>query len=138
MWVADMDFPTAPCVQEALQRAVSHGIFGYSESGSAYFDAVASWFARRYDFLPEADWLVKTPGVVYALAAAVRCLTEPGEGVAILSPVYYPFYEVVRDNGRELVESHLLYDNCAYQIDFPDLEQKLSRERPPAALLQSA
>ena len=126
MWVADMDFPTAPCVQEALQQMVAHGIFGYSESGAAYFDAVASWFSRRFGFTPEADWLVKTPGVVYALAAAVRCLTTPEDAVVIFSPVYYPFSEVVRDNGRTLVESCLLYENGTWQIDFADLERKLA------------
>lgn len=126
LWVADMDFPTAPCVQKALEKAVAHGIFGYTDTKPDYFDAVAGWFSRRFGFTPEPEWLVKTPGVVYALATAVRSLTEPGDGVAILSPVYYPFSEVVRDNGRTLVESRLLYEDGAYRIDFADLERKLA------------
>jgi cystathionine beta-lyase len=125
MWVADMDFPTAPCVQAALQKAVDHGIFGYSEHTDRYFAAVAGWFSRRYGYEPKPEWLIKTPGVVYALAAAVRSLTEPGDGVLIFSPVYYPFSEVVRDNGRQLVESDLVYENGKYTMDLKDAEKRI-------------
>ena len=125
LWVADMDFPTAPCVQEALQKAVAHGIFGYSEPLAPYFDALLGWFSRRHGYEAKPEWVIKTPGVVFALAAAVRALTEPGDGVLILTPVYYPFYEVIRDNGRTLVESPLHYGSGKYTIDFADLEQKI-------------
>lgn len=126
LWVADMDFQTAPCVQEALKKAVDHGIFGYSEHKPKYFDAVANWFFTQFGYRPEPEWLVKTPGVVYALAAAVRCYTQAGDSVLILSPVYYPFSEVVRDNDRILVESQLVYENGSYHIDFADMEQKIA------------
>ena len=128
LWVADMDFPTAPAVQEALMKAARHGIFGYSEAKRDYYDALAAWFWTRHGFCIEPSWVVKTPGVVYALAAAVRCLTKPDDSVLLLSPVYYPFYEVIRDNGRRIVESPLLYDGTRYTIDFNDLERKILEE----------
>lgn len=125
LWVADMDFPTAPCVQEALQKAVAHGIFGYSEPLKPYFDALLGWFSRQHGYEAKEEWVIKTPGVVFALAAAVRALTEPGDGVLILTPVYYPFYEVIRYNGRTLVESPLQYRDGRYTINFDDMEQKI-------------
>jgi cystathionine beta-lyase len=137
LWVADMDFPTAPCIQEALNKAVNHGIFGYSEHTDRYFQAVAGWFSRRYGYTPEQEWLIKTPGVVYALAAAVRSLTEPGDGVLIFSPVYYPFSEVVRDNGRQLVESDLVYGNGKYSIDFQDAARKIQENNVKLVLFCS-
>lgn len=129
LWVADMDFPTAPCVQEALGQAVRHGIFGYSEAKKDYYDALINWFQTRHGFTINPSWVVKTPGVVYALAAAVRSLTSPGDAVLLLSPVYYPFYEVIRDNGRKLVESPLVYKDGRYTIDFEDLEGKITEEK---------
>lgn len=128
LWVADMDFPTAPCVQDALSDAVAHGIFGYSEPLDDYFEALLGWFSRRFGYQASEEWVVKTPGVVYALAAAVRGLTRPGDSILILTPVYYPFYEVIRNNGRKLVESPLLYDGKQYTIDFDDMEEKIQRE----------
>jgi cystathionine beta-lyase len=129
LWVADMDFPTAPCVREALEQAVRHGIFGYSEHTARYFDAVAGWLTQHFGYTPRPEYLIKTPGVVYALAAAVRSLTQPGDSVLIFSPVYYPFSEVIRDNGRTLVESDLVYENGKYAIDFADAEEKIRENR---------
>lgn len=125
LWVADMDFPTAPPVLGALREAVDHGIFGYSEVGDAYYKAVSGWFLKQYGWETNPAWLVKTPGVVFALAAAIRALTQPGDGVLILPPVYYPFYEVVRDNDRRLVENELRYTDGRYEIDFDDFESKI-------------
>ena len=125
LWVADMDFPTAAPVLDALQSAVSHGIFGYSEVKEDYYEAVSLWFRRHFDWEPRYEWLIKTPGVVFALAMAVRALTEPGDGVLIQTPVYYPFYSVIRDNDRVVVENELLYENGRYQIDFDDFEAKI-------------
>ncbi len=137
LWVADMDFPAPPCVLEALEGAVRHGIFGYTETKEAYTQAVTGWFARRFGWQPRPEWLVKTPGVVFALAMAVRAATEPGDAVLIQPPVYYPFYEVVRNNGRRLVESELLYRDGRYAIDFEDLEQKIAAEEVKLFLLCS-
>ena len=126
LWVADMDFPAPQPVLDRLREMVEHGIFGYSDVKDEYYDAVAGWFARRHGWRPEAEWLVKTPGVVFALAMAVRALTEPGDSVLIQPPVYYPFYEVIRANGRRIVESPLTYRDGRYEIDFADFEKQLS------------
>lgn len=126
LWVADMDFPAPPCVLDALAGAVRHGIFGYSETKADYAAAVTGWFERRFGWRPEEKWLVKTPGVVYALSMAIRAATEPGEAVLIQPPVYYPFFEVIRDNGRRLVENTLVLREGRYHIDFEDFERKIA------------
>lgn len=125
LWVADMDFRAPGPVLDALHRAVSHGIFGYSEAMPDYYEAVAAWFRERFQWETKPEWLVKTPGIVFALATAVRALTSPGDAVLIQPPVYYPFFGVIRDNGRQLVESRLLYKNGRYTIDFADFEAKI-------------
>ena len=126
MWVADMDFQAPQCVRDALQNAVNHGIFGYSVLGQDYYEAVQGWFSRHFDWKIEKDWLVTTPGVVFALSAAVRAATEPGDAVLVQPPVYYPFYKVIQQNGRKLVESGLRYAEGKYTIDFEDFEKKVA------------
>ena len=125
LWVADMDFPAPQPVLDALHKAVDHGIFGYSEVKGEYYSAVADWFKKHFDWETRPEWLIKTPGVVYALAMAVRALTGPGDSVLIQPPVYYPFYEVIRDNDRRLVENELLNKDGHYEIDFADFEEKI-------------
>ncbi len=125
MWVADMDFPAPEPVLEALQKAVSHGIFGYSGVKAPYAEALIRWFEGHFGWKPEPDWLVKTPGVVYAFTTAIRALTEPGEAVLITPPVYYPFFSAVERNGRKLVESPLRLENGRYSMDFRDFEEKI-------------
>lgn len=125
MWIADMDFPAPEGVLEVLHRCVDHGIFGYSGTKDDYFEAVAEWFSAHFGWTPEKAWLVKTPGVVFALAAAVRAFTAPGDAVLIQPPVYGPFFNVVRQNGRVLVESPLVLENGHYDIDFQDFEAKI-------------
>ena len=125
LWVADMDFQAPPCVRKALAERVEHGIFGYSDVKADYYDAVCDWFASRFHWAPKAEWVVKTPGVVFALSAAVRVLTQPGDAVLVQPPVYYPFYKVVEQNGRTLVENPLIYENGRYTIDFADMERKI-------------
>lgn len=137
LWVADMDFRAPQCVLDALQASVSHGIFGYTDTKADYDEAVTGWFGRRFGWKPEAEWLVKTPGVVFALAMAIRALTEPGDGVLVQPPVYYPFYEVVRGNGRRLVENELVYRDGRYSIDFADFEQKIAEQKVKLFLLCS-
>lgn len=125
MWVADMDFKAPECVLEALQNSVNHGIFGYSDLKDDFYEAVAGWFTRYFSWTPEKEWLVNTPGVVYALATAVRAYSEKGEGVIIQPPVYYPFYNVIRNNDRKIIESPLVYKDGKYTIDFEDFENKV-------------
>ena len=125
LWVADMDFCAPEPVLNALHRAVNHGIFGYSEVKSDYFDAVSGWFKNRFGWQPQSEWLVKTPGVVFALTMAVRALTNPGDSILIQPPVYYPFFSMIRDNDRVVVENKLVYFDGRYTIDFEDFERKV-------------
>ena len=125
LWVADMDFQAPPCVREALQKAVEHGIFGYSVLGDGYYEAVENWFSDHFGWQIQRQWLIPTPGVVFALAAGVRAATEPGEAVLVQPPVYYPFYNVINQNGRRLVENPMIYEDGHYRIDFADMEEKI-------------
>ena len=126
MWVADMDFPAPPEVLEDIQKAVRHGIFGYTEPKQEYYDAVAKWFGSRFGYPVTRREIVKAPGVVFALAKMILAFTMPGDPVMIQTPVYYPFFEIVRDNGRTLVTNPLLSNNGKYSIDFGDFERKIT------------
>jgi cystathionine beta-lyase len=138
MWVADMDFPSPEPVANALRRAADHGIFGYTVPGDAYYDAVRAWWRERHGYAIDARHVVVLPGVVFALAQAVRAFTDPGDAVLIQRPVYYPFTEVIEDNGRKLVNSPLtLQDDGRYHIDFDDFERKLTEHRPRMFILCS-
>ena len=129
LWVADMDFKTSSYVQDALDRQIEHGIFGYSESKDEYFEAVSGWMKRHHDWEVSKDWLVKTPGVVFALAMAVQAFTDPGDSVLIQLPVYYPFSSVIKGNGRVVVSNTLVYgEDNRYHIDFDDFEKKIVDE----------
>jgi cysteine-S-conjugate beta-lyase len=125
LWVADMDFQTASEILDAMHQAVSHGIFGYSEVKRDYFAALHDWFLNRFLWDTKEEWLIKTPGIVFAIALAVKALTKEGEGVMIQTPVYYPFYEVIELNNRKLVTNPLIFDKHQYKIDFDEFERKL-------------
>ena len=125
LWVADMDFKAPPGVIDALQKSLDRGIFGYSDTKDDYYEIVAAWFKKRFDFTYEKELLIKTPGSVFALANAVRALTEKGDNVIIQPPVYYPFYNVIRNNERKIIESPLVYKDGEYTIDFEDFENKI-------------
>lgn len=130
LWVADMDFKTSSYVEDALAERARHGIFGYSESQTPYFEIVRDWMKRHHDWEVKEPWLIKTPGVVFALAMAVKAYTEPGDGVLIQSPVYYPFSEVIEDNGRRIVSNTLvLGENHKYHIDFEDFERQIKENQ---------
>lgn len=126
LWVADMDFQAPKAVTEKLEEISRFGIFGYSDTNDEYFKAVHDWYKGRFDWEVQPEWLVKTPGVVFAVATAVRALTEPGDSVMIQQPVYYPFGNVIRDNDREVVNCPLLLNDGKYEMDFEDMESKLS------------
>ena len=125
LWVADMDFQTSPEIIEALNKAVSHGIYGYSESKEEYFDAVYNWYNDNFNWQVKKEWLIKTPGVVFAIALAINALTNEGDSVLIQNPVYYPFTEVIIDNNRKLVNNSLVRNGKKYEIDFEDFEKKI-------------
>ena len=125
MWVADMDFGVPAAVSERLIELGNHGIYGYSEPGESYFNAIANWMETYHNWIVEEEWLVKTPGVVFALAMAIRALTKEGEAVLIQQPVYYPFSEMVLSNNRKLISNDLVYEEGKYIIDFEDFECKI-------------
>lgn len=130
LWVADMDFETSSYIEDALIERAKHGIFGYSEVQTPYFEIVANWMKTHHNWDVQEKWLVKTPGVVFALAMAVKAYTEPGDAVLLQLPVYYPFSEVIEDNGRRVVSNTLyLGDDNRYHIDFEDFEQKIISEK---------
>lgn len=136
LWVADMDFETSSYIEDAVIKRTRHGIFGYTEVQTRYFEAVAGWMKKHHGWEPEERWLIKTPGVVFALAMAVKAYTEPGNPVLIQLPVYYPFSEVITDNGRRVVSSDLyLGDDNRYHIDFEDFERKITDEKIKLFLL---
>lgn len=136
LWVADMDFKVSSYIQDAIVKAAEHGIFGYSETKEEYFEIVKKWMKKRYDWDISERWLIKTPGIVFALAMAVKAYTKPGDGVLICQPVYYPFSEVITDNGRRIVDSTLIADeNGRYRIDFEDFEKKIIEEKISLFLL---
>ena len=133
MWIADMDFRTAPPVIEALSKRVQHGVFGYTKVPEAYFDAVTGWFERRHNFSFQKEWILFTTGVVPALSAVIKALTSPGDKVIVQQPVYNCFFSSIRNDMCEMVSNDLIYNNKTYSIDFADLEKKASD--PQAKLL---
>ena len=135
MWVADMDFETAPEIIEALQRRAAHGIFGYSVVTRDWYEAYQGWWSRRHHLEMEQDWLVFCTGVVPAISSAVRKLTTVGENVLVQTPVYNIFFNSIRNNGRNILESPLVYDGGEYAIDFTDLEEKLANPQTTLMLL---
>ena len=137
MWVADMDFRTAPPIIEALEKRVQHGIFGYTKVPQAYFDAVTAWFERRHDFAFLKEWTLFTTGVVPALSAIIKALTVPGDKVIVQTPVYNCFFSSIRNNDCEALANQLIYQDERYTVDFDDLEQKAADPRTKLLLLCS-
>lgn len=135
LWVADMDFRTLDEVVKALTDRVQHGIFGYTEPGNAYYDAIAGWMGPRYGLNVNKDNVITTPSVVFALAACVRAFTEPGDSVLIQRPVYYPFSAVIDENGRRLANAPLVNEGGRYSIDFRAFERVVEEAKPKLFLL---
>ncbi len=135
MWIADMDFRTAPSIIDALAKRVEHGIFGYAKVPFEYFEAVTGWFGRRHQFDFEKEWLLFTTGVVPAVSAIIKALTDSGDKVIVQSPVYNLFYSSIRNNKCEVLTNDLIYEDGRYKMDFDDLEQKASDPRAKLLLL---
>ena len=135
MWVADMDFRVPKEVEEAVIRRTRHGIFGYTEPDDGYYQALYSWYEQRHGWKIDRRWNTVTPGVVYAIAVAIRAFTDPGDAVLIQPPVYYPFRETVVDNGRTLIENELVLKDGRYHVDFEDFEKKIRNNRVMLFLL---
>lgn len=126
MWVADMDFKVAPAIQEAIQKRVSHPIYGYTIVPDELFESYISWWDRRYGFKMSKENMLYSTGVMPSISSMIRCLTDEGDEILIQSPVYHVFFYVIEDNNRKVVENQLIYENDEYKIDFDDLDEKLS------------
>ena len=137
MWVADMDFQTAPEIREAMYECVTHGAFGYSVPKKEYYDIVANWFRTRFNWDAKGEWIVKTPGVVFAISVAVRALTNKGDAVMIQQPVYYPFKSVVETNERVCINNPLVLKDGRYEMNFADMEQKIVENQVKMLILCS-
>ncbi len=135
MWVADMDFKTAPSIQEALEKRVAHGIFGYTDIPDEWAKSYINWWERRHQFKMEKDALIFCTGVVPAISSIVRKLTTPGENVLIQTPVYNIFFNSIVNNGRNVLQSPLSYDGNNYSIDFTQLEKDLSNPQTSMMIL---
>ncbi|MBR1407137.1 MAG: pyridoxal phosphate-dependent aminotransferase [Bacteroidales bacterium] len=133
LWVADMDFPTAPCIIEALRKRVDHGIFGYTQVPESYYQSIIRWFGGRHGWKIDRDWILYTSGVIPALSAVIKALVQPGEKVIVQTPVYNCFFSSIRNNGCVILDSPLRYEEGTYHFDFEDLERKCSE--PDARML---
>lgn len=135
--VADMEFKTPPEIVEGLKAYLDTHILGYTIHTPEYLQAVMKWMKKRHDWEIRKEWILAVPGVVGAFYMAVRALTEPGEGVIVMTPVYYPFYDAVKSAGRNLVENPLVERNGRFEIDFDDLERKAADPKTTALLFCS-
>lgn len=135
LWVADMDFRTAPAIIDALAKRVAHGIFGYTHVPDGYYAAVIRWFERRHNWSIRKEWIIYTSGVVPAISAVIKALAEPGEGVVVQTPVYNCFFSSILNNGCRIVTNPLRYDAGTYYIDFDDLERKTAEPHVRLMLL---
>ena len=122
--VADMEFRNPPELAQGLKDYSDRSILGYTLPNDAFYQSVARWMKNRHQWDIKPEWLVQAPGVVNALFGIVKTFTEPGDGIIIMQPVYYPFSAAITQNGRELVNNALIYEDYAYRIDFDDLEKK--------------
>ena len=125
MWVADMDYPVAQPILEAVSRRMDHPVFGYTYAPDSYKDSFLEWQRARNHWEIDRSWVCEAPGVVPAVRAAVQAFTRRGEGVIIQSPVYHVFYQVIRENGRHVVENPLRQIDGAHRMDLDDLDEKL-------------
>ena len=135
MWVADMDFRVAPAIQEALEKRVAHGVFGYNIVPESYYEAVISWFRRRHHWEIERSSILYTTAVVPAMSCVIKALTMPGEKVLILSPAYNCFFSSIRNNGCEVLESPLRPIDNSFEVNWQDFEAKCADEKTTVFLL---
>jgi cystathionine beta-lyase len=135
MWVADMDFPTAPEIVEAIQKRAQHSIFGYNMVPEEFFESISNWWLKRHQYKMETEWMLFCTGVVPAISSVVRKLTTVGENILIQSPVYNIFYNSIVNNGRHVLSSDLVFDGTEYHIDFKDMETKLANPQTTLMIL---
>lgn len=129
MWVADMDFKVAPAISEKFKEIVEHGIYGYHIKPAKYYQAIVDWFYKQHSFQVQSEGIYFTPGVVPALSYLIQAYTNPGDGVMVQSPVYYPFFWVIKQNNRQLYNNELVELEGRYTVDFDDFEEKAKHSK---------
>lgn len=135
MWVADMDFQTAPCVIEAVEKIAKNGVFGYSYVTDEYYDAIINWRKKRYNQAIQKDWIIFTTGVIAAISSIVRRLTHPNENVLVLTPIYNTFFNSILNNGARALECKMNYKHKKYSINYQDLKEKLANPQTTLMIL---
>lgn len=135
MWVADMDFELAPCIQKALQKRLKHPVFGYNLIPSSFYESIIWWWQNYHGVKFDRKSLVFSHGVVPAISAMIRVLSQKGDRILVQSPVYHVFFHIIKDNDRLVVENKLAYKNGVYSVNFKDLEQKLQSQKPSLMIL---
>ena len=128
MWIADMDFATAPAIAEEMHKRVDAGVFGYGMLPAEYYEAVISWMRRRHGCEIQKDWITYTAGVVTALNYAIQVISEPGDEIMVHTPIYHPFFSVVEDQDRVLLRSPLKEEDLHYTMDFEDMERRVTEK----------
>ncbi len=137
MWVADMEFRSPKPVIEAIKKAAEHGIYGYTSRPDSYYQAIIDWIEKKHHWKVKKDWLAYGPGVVPALCFIIRAFTQPGDKVMVQPPVYYPFFQAIKNNGCHIVNNPLKVESNKYVMDFEDLERKIDDPRIKILILCS-
>ena len=135
MWVADMDFETAPAIIKGFKKRIDHGIFGYTDVTDRFYDSYIYWWRKRHHFNIKKEWLIFSTGVIPSISSSIRRISEVANNVVVMSPVYNIFYNSIINNGRHVLESNLKYENGEYSIDFEDLEAKLANKETSVLIL---
>ena len=135
MWVADMDFPTAPCIRDAIAKKLKSGVFGYQVVPDEWYQAIINWWSTRHNLVISKEWLCFTTGVVPAITSCVKRLTNVGDNVVVMTPVYNIFFNSIENSGRHPLECPLVYDGNAYSIDFASLEVAFSHPNTTLLIL---
>jgi len=128
MWVADMDFAAPPAVVQAVSRRAAHGAYGYVSTPESFWESVIGWLRDRHGWAVERRWLARSPGVVPAVSLCINAFTRPGDGVVVQTPVYYPFFGAVEDNGRRLLRNPLTVEGGRYCMDLAGLETAMDED----------
>ncbi|NFV74479.1 pyridoxal phosphate-dependent aminotransferase, partial [Clostridium botulinum] len=137
MWIADMDFETVPEVKEEIINRAHHGIYGYTATTESYYKEVVNWMKKRHGWNIKKEWITNTPGIVMAVNTIVRTFTHSGDKVLLQRPIYYPFFKAINNNGCHIVNNPLKFDGKRYEMDFEDLDNKLSDPRVKIMILCS-
>ncbi len=128
LWVADMDFEVVPEIVEALEKRIKHGVFGYSHTPDSYYEAAIGWFEKRFNWEVEREWIKLTPGVVPGINSLIAAFTKPGDEVILQTPVYHPFYTLVKNNGCQVIENPLIFKDEKYEMNFQNLEKVITKK----------